>query len=331
MFERFRKKLKEEHGIAPPVQPPSQVDKQARDNRTAYEIPIEQSFKVVILVDSSNVAHGNSAGKFEPKLDNLLSTLAQLNRTNAKVVAIADATLRHRVDSKELFEKMLENKEVLQVPAASSADDYIWDIALHHLKKGSQVFIVTNDRFPISKATTAESKKIKRISFMFVDNEVFFQPTLEEALKGVELAAEPNLKSKDSKTLSPKTEPANHSDASEKTPPKKQKKPVKVETKRKEVPPELLTLLVEFLSSRRPPVRLGDRINFAPLSNFLHKKYEGNFCSVFGFKRPKDFAVLLEQEGYVKISHHETTLYIEPMSKLLPETERREPSAGTTA
>ncbi len=322
MFKRKRKKTTEEAQqlASPPVEAaiPEKVE-----ILEELHLAKDKVAPVIILVDASNVAHGNSTGKNDPKLDNILITLSRLNDSGAKIIPIADATLRHRIDNKETLEKMLENREILQVPAASSADDYIWEIAQHHLKRGSSVSIVTNDRFPIINATTAEAKKIRRISFMLIDNDVFFQPALDVILKDeasdpstketAKAAAKTSAKIPARKTMADvPAPPAKHSNATE-------KQPARQEVKMTEVPKELLDHLVVFLKSMNPPVHVGDKINFAIPSNYLHKQYSGNFSVVFGFKRPKDFAVLLEKGGYVRLSHHEATLYIEPTAKLMPE------------
>ena len=306
MFEKFKKKHKEEKKVE------SAVPETVKNEQTVENIQTKApgSPQVVILVDANNVAYGNSQGSKGAMLGNVIKALDTLNGTGSRILAIADATLRHNIDNKDSFEKMMSDGQVMQVPAASSADDYIWEIAQHHLKKGNKVYVVTNDRFPITKATTAESKNIRRISFMFVDSDIFFQPNLNDLVKPTnhndqtqQKTAEPPVKNVPSERKPKDSEAA--------------KKPRQVK-KDMEIPPELLSSLVTYIGSRNPPVKIGDPINFASVSNFLHKKYGGDFCATFGFRRPKDFANLLERDGFAKLSHQGTTLYIEPTEKLLP-------------
>ena len=47
----------------------------------------------------------------------------------AEFVIIADASLRHDIDDKEKFEKLLESENVEEVPAGNDADHFILDIA----------------------------------------------------------------------------------------------------------------------------------------------------------------------------------------------------------
>ncbi len=311
MFEKFKKKRKEEKKVEAAV--PETVKNEKTQTIENVQTKAPEPAQVVILVDANNVAYGNSQGSKGAMLGNVIKALDILNGTGSRILAIADATLRHNIDDKDSFEKMMSNGQVMQVPAASSADDYIWEIAQHHLKKGNKVYIVTNDRFPITKATTAESKNIRRISFMFVDSDIFFQPNLNDLVKSTnhndqmpptqQKTAEPPVKNALSERKPKDTETA--------------KKPRQIK-KDAEIPPELLSSLVSYIGSRNPPVKVGDRINFASISNFLHKKYGGDFCAPFGFRKPKDLANLLERDGFAKLSHQGTTLYIEPTEKLMP-------------
>ncbi|MCL4328445.1 MAG: hypothetical protein M1151_06450 [Candidatus Thermoplasmatota archaeon] len=317
MFEKFKRKKTQDQE---PVIPEAQAVKRVPASVTPkVRVPVSESktAAAIILVDASNVAHGNSAGKHEPRLENVLVTLSSLVNRGAKVITIADATLRHKIDQKDALEKMLDESDIMQVPAASSADDYIWEIAQFHQKRGSRVFIVTNDRFPITKATTPETKSIKRITFMLIEKDVFFQPSLEDALKDTQIAppakppAESTQKAPEvNKQERPRTETAKPPNAGE-------RKTHREERKKPELTPDLLKVIVDYLGSRRVPVKPGDRVDFASISNFLHKKYGGNFCAVLGFRRPKDLATLLEANGYVLTSHSGTTLYIEPTPKLM--------------
>lgn len=311
MFEKFKKKRKEEKKVEAAVPETVKNEKTQAIENVQKKAP--GPTQVVILVDANNVAYGNSQGSKGAMLGNVIKALDTLNATGSRVLAIADATLRHNIDDKDSFEKMMSNGQVMQVPAASSADDYIWEIAQHHLKKGNKVYVVTNDRFPITKATTAETKNIRRISFMFVDNDIFFQPNLNDLVKPT------NHNEQIPSTQQKPAEPSVNNVPSERKPKEAEtaKKPKQIK-KEMEIPPELLSSLVTYIGSRNPQVKVGDPINFASVSNFLHKKYGGNFCTTFGFRRPKDFASLLERDGFAKLSHQGTTLYIEPTEKLLP-------------
>lgn len=68
-----------------------------------------------------------------------------------------------------------------------------------------------------------------------------------------------------------------------------------------------------------PPLLLATTLNDT-VAHFLHSLYGGKFTTKFGYRRPKDLALALAAGGYVSISHHTTTLYIEPTAKLVGAT-----------
>ena len=86
--------------------------------------------------------------------------------------------------------------------------------------------------------------------------------------------------------------------------------------KSSEVDTELLQHLREFFVARRKSGEGAARVNFATVAHFLHATYGGDFCSRFGYRRPKDLALALEAGEYAKLSHYTTTLYMEPTDKL---------------
>ena len=94
-----------------------------------------------VIVDASNVAHfGKKEGK--PTLDNLFKSVQALEKLGYQPVLIADASLRHEIDDKEAFNKLIDDNKVQQVPAGTTADHYILKLAEEKDAK-----ILSNDAF----------------------------------------------------------------------------------------------------------------------------------------------------------------------------------------
>ncbi|PKL71115.1 MAG: Zc3h12a-like ribonuclease, partial [Methanobacteriales archaeon HGW-Methanobacteriales-2] len=94
-----------------------------------------------VIVDASNVAHyGKKDGK--PSLSKLLKAVEALEKLGYHPILIADASLRHEIDEKEEFNKLLDEEKVHQVPAGTNADHYILNLAEEEDAK-----ILSNDAF----------------------------------------------------------------------------------------------------------------------------------------------------------------------------------------
>lgn len=91
------------------------------------------------IIDVSNVARVGRVGK----LNRLIMVTDELRRIGMDFILIADASLRHCIDDKETYEKMLENGTIIQAPAGSDADIYMLKVAEQNANKRS--VIVSND------------------------------------------------------------------------------------------------------------------------------------------------------------------------------------------
>jgi hypothetical protein len=127
----------------------------------------------LVLVDGSNVAHN---GTKVASLANLTAVLDELARLPVRVVALADATLPHRIDRRADLEALLAAGKVQQVPAGTSADDFLWQLALHERQQGRPVWVVTNDRFPETRTAASGIAGVSRVAFLVVQGKPFFQP-----------------------------------------------------------------------------------------------------------------------------------------------------------
>ena len=121
-----------------------------------------------VVVDASNVAHNVKNENSQPQMINILAAVKALEESEDEFVIIADASLRHEIDDKDAFLKLLESDNVEEVPAGNDADHFILEIAYSEKAK-----ILSNDKF---RDYAAEFKNINsfRIPFVIKDNRLTF-------------------------------------------------------------------------------------------------------------------------------------------------------------
>ena len=113
-----------------------------------------------VVVDASNVAHHVKNEDSQPQMVNILAAVKALEESEDEFVIIADASLRHEIDNKEAFLKLLESDNVEEVPAGNDADHFILEIAYSEKAK-----ILSNDKF---RDYSAEFKNINSFRIPFV-------------------------------------------------------------------------------------------------------------------------------------------------------------------
>ena len=117
-----------------------------------------------VVVDASNVAHYVKNENSEPQIANILAAVRALEESEDEFVIIADASLRHDIDDKEKYLKLLESENVEEVPAGNDADHFILDIATREKAK-----ILSNDKF---REYAAEFRNISSMRIPFIiDND----------------------------------------------------------------------------------------------------------------------------------------------------------------
>jgi hypothetical protein len=132
-----------------------------------------------VIVDAANVAHhGKMEGK--PSLDRIIQAVAVLEKMGYQPVLIADASLRHEIDKKEDYLKLVEGGKIQEVPSGTTADHHILKMAEEEDAKilSNDVFREYNDEFQdiqsrripftfkgdsILVGSAAKPKKIKNI------------------------------------------------------------------------------------------------------------------------------------------------------------------------
>lgn len=118
------------------------------------------------IVDASNVAH---AGEKGARLATLLAVRDELVEEGFDPILIADAALRHQIDDKGGYERLVESGELQQAPAGTDADYFVLKLA-----KDLDALVVSNDRFR-DGGKLAEEAKSRQIRFMVVAGEVVLE------------------------------------------------------------------------------------------------------------------------------------------------------------
>lgn len=278
-----------------------------------HETGPKHAARTVILVDASNVAHGRTSGVSVPTVENLRQVLDRLRRYPVRVVALADATLRHKIDQQAELEAKFKSGELEQVPAGTSADDFLWQLWKSYTAKGIPAFIVTNDQFPLSKARAESRPENPRIAFLFLGPELIFQPPLETLLStaaspapAVESLTSPHPPNQD-KVPAASVQPPVRSTGS--APPAGHH----IEGTLSRSSTELVDGAIEVIAALTEPTGGAvRRLNFATVAHELHQKFGGDFATRFGLVRPKELAEELAKRGLVTISYTNTTMYVEP-------------------
>jgi hypothetical protein len=121
----------------------------------------------ISIVDGSNVAHSTEGAA--PRLANIAIMRDKLIEKGFQPVLVVDAALRHQIDDRAGYEKMVDAGEVKQAPAGTDADYFILSFAR---ELGARV--VSNDRF---RDRMHEFKDLNRrlIRYMIVADEVVFE------------------------------------------------------------------------------------------------------------------------------------------------------------
>lgn len=121
----------------------------------------------IVLVDASNVAHSTEGE--HPQLDNILAVRRKLADEGKEPILVADAALRHQIDKRGEYEKLVDQGIVRQAPAGTDADYFLLSFA-----RELDARIVSNDRFR-DRAQQFPDAQDRLVRYMIVENEVVFE------------------------------------------------------------------------------------------------------------------------------------------------------------
>ena len=120
-----------------------------------------------VLVDASNVAHSTEGG--EARLSNIDLVQRKLRAKGFEPLIVADAALRHQIDDKAAYERLINDGVVHQAPAGTDADYFILSFA-----REMDARILTNDRFR-DRAEQFPQERDRIIRYMIVQGEVVLE------------------------------------------------------------------------------------------------------------------------------------------------------------
>jgi Zc3h12a-like ribonuclease protein len=121
----------------------------------------------IVLIDGSNVAHSSEGEK--ARLANILLIEEKIREDGMEPIIVADAALRHQIDRRADYEKLVDDGRIKQAPAGTDADYFILSFAR---ELGASV--VSNDRYRDRIARYPEVEE-RIIRYMIVADEVVLE------------------------------------------------------------------------------------------------------------------------------------------------------------
>lgn len=134
---------------------------------TPVNLDVEEDGSRKVLVDASNVAHATEGD--EARLRNITLVTEKLREEGFEPLIVADAALRHQIDDKSAYERLIDDGVVSQAPAGTDADYFILSFA-----RELNARILTNDRFR-DRAEEFPRERDRVIRFMIVAGEVVLE------------------------------------------------------------------------------------------------------------------------------------------------------------
>ncbi|MDB4879466.1 MAG: Ribonuclease Zc3h12a-like protein [Gemmatimonadetes bacterium] len=121
----------------------------------------------LVLVDGSNVAHSSEGD--QALLGNICAVCDKLRDEGYECLVLVDAALRHQIDRRAEYERMVDAGEIRQAPAGTDADYFILSFA-----RELDASIVSNDRFRDRQKVFPDAAR-RLIRYMVVKGEVVLE------------------------------------------------------------------------------------------------------------------------------------------------------------
>jgi hypothetical protein len=123
-----------------PEQPYESPQERLRKASLAAGHEAERKARTTVVVDGSNVAH-SSVGE-RARLANITAVCDKLRGEGYEPLVLVDAALRHQIDDRPSYERLVESGAIRQAPAGTDADYFILAFA-----RELDASIVSNDRY----------------------------------------------------------------------------------------------------------------------------------------------------------------------------------------
>ncbi len=107
------------------------------DEKTSIQSPNK-----MIIVDLANILYQDKNENQELKVENIIKVHRAVFSMGYTPTMIADASTKHKMDDKSLYEGLIEDGIVVQSPAGTKADEYVLEVA-----KAEKSKFLTNDLF----------------------------------------------------------------------------------------------------------------------------------------------------------------------------------------
>ncbi|MDB4893708.1 MAG: Ribonuclease Zc3h12a-like protein [Gemmatimonadetes bacterium] len=127
----------------------------------------QRSKRTIVLIDGSNVAHSSEGERAQ--LANIVAVCDRLREEGYEPLILVDAALRHQIDDRSGYERMVEAGEIRQAPAGTDADYFILSFA-----RELDASIVSNDRYRDRQKAFPDAAK-RLIKYMVMKGEVVLE------------------------------------------------------------------------------------------------------------------------------------------------------------
>ena len=120
-----------------------------------------------VVVDGSNVAHSTEGERVS--LSNIVAVCDKLREEGYEPLVLTDAALRHQIDDRAEYERMIDAGLIRQAPAGTDADYFILAFA-----RELDASIVSNDRFRDRQKAFPDAA-MRLIKYMVMKGEVVLE------------------------------------------------------------------------------------------------------------------------------------------------------------
>jgi hypothetical protein len=129
--------------------------------------PRREERDALVIVDGSNVAHSSEGDR--AVLANITAVCDKLREEGYEPVVVVDAALRHQIDDRAAYERLVDAGSLRQAPAGTDADYFILSFA-----RELGASIVSNDRYRDRQKSFPDAAK-RLIRYMVVRGEVVLE------------------------------------------------------------------------------------------------------------------------------------------------------------